>query len=432
MQKLLGKKKRKQKVDQISEKNIIKSSLNENVSTAIDYSNLPRFRWYGYKEGFSPSLVSEAINRIGMDENDYILDPFNGNGTVTLTASINNIKSIGIEVNPFVSFMSKVKLENFSHKIFSENIDKVLSATTSNKKSSLENYSTFSEKTGKDKWLFNSPILRAFEAGWQSVESLPQVGKEIFQLSLIGAAMDNCNATKDGKCLKYRSNWKNRKFDKNDFNESLSKRLEVIKEDLRESLMPQKSKIINGDARMLIKTIPEGYKLCITSPPYLNSFDYTDIYRPELFLGKFIRTSEELRKLRYKTIRSHVEITLPTPTHNAFGEIYRSIHKEISDSELIWSNQIPIMIQSYFEDMENILSNLLLKAKSGGELWLVVANSVYVGVEIPVDLILAEIGTRQGWKLARIEVLRNIYRRKTKYSGNINKIRESLIVFRKE
>ena len=25
------------------------------------------------------------------------------------------------------------------------------------------------------------------------------------------------------------------------------------------------------------------FKLCVTSPPYLNSFDYTDVYRPELF-----------------------------------------------------------------------------------------------------------------------------------------------------
>ena len=62
---------------------------------------------------------------------------------------------------------------------------------------------------------------------------------------------------------------------------------------------------------------------------------------------------------------------------------------------------------------------------------MVVANSVYVGVEIPVDLILAEIGTKNNWHLKRIEVLRYINRRKTKFSGNIDKIRESLIVFRK-
>ncbi|KAA6324851.1 hypothetical protein EZS27_025871, partial [termite gut metagenome] len=156
------------------------------------------------------------------------------------------------------------------------------------------------------------------------------------------------------------------------------------------------------------------------------------IYRPELFLGKFVNTPQELKELRFKTIRSHVEIALPKPIHNEFGEIYHSIYQKINNSERNWSKQIPVMIQSYFEDMQDILCSLLYKAKKGGELWLVVANSVYVGTEIPVDLILTEIGTKNGWKLKRIEVLRYIYRRKTKYCGDINKVRESLIVLRKD
>jgi DNA modification methylase len=111
----------------INENCIIESSYGKDISNAIDYHSLPRFRWYGYKEGFSPQLVEEAIQKVGVGEDYYILDPFNGNGTVTLTASMNNIKSIGVEVNPFVTFMTRTKLENFSSKDFSEDINKVLS-----------------------------------------------------------------------------------------------------------------------------------------------------------------------------------------------------------------------------------------------------------------------------------------------------------------
>jgi DNA modification methylase len=415
----------------INENYIVESNYSKNVSNAVDYHFLPRFRWYSYKEGFSPHLVEEAISKVGIEKDDYILDPFNGNGTVTLTASINNIKSIGIEVNPFVAFMSNTKLENLSCKEFSDGIDKILSKSLKGITSPLNLFSTFSEHSGKNKWLFNSDVLNAFEGAWQSLKTFSKSKKNIYQLSLIGAAMDNCNAVKDGKCLKYRNNWQNRCFDKNSFLESLEERLKQNAEDLQKSVIVQKAKIINGDARQIIQTIPDKYKLCITSPPYLNSFDYTDIYRPELFLGKFITSQQELKSLRFKTIRSHVEINFPKPTQNKFGEIYHSVHQKISKSGSIWSNQIPFMIQGYFEDMQNVLSNLLNKAKKGGELWLIVANSIYVETEIPVDLILAEIGTRNNWKLKRIEVLRYIYRRKTKYSGNINKLRESLIVFQK-
>ncbi|BES59834.1 DNA methyltransferase [Dysgonomonas capnocytophagoides] len=414
----------------INEKILVESnSSGKNISNAIDYNLMPRFRWYGYKEGFSPSLVEEAISKVGIDKDDYILDPFNGNGTVTLTASMNSIRSIGIEVNPFVAFMSQAKLENFNSAKFSKGIDRILTLANEGKRSPISRYSTFSEKTGKDKWLFNSNILNSFEGGWQALAGLPRAQKKILQLSLIGAAMDNCNAVKDGKCLKYRKNWREREFGSDSFLKSLEDRLRRNKEDLNELIIPTKAFIINNDSRKAIKSISDKYKLCVTSPPYLNSFDYTDIYRPELFLGKFIKTSQELKNLRYQTIRSHVEIILPKPTINTFGEIYHSVHKRISNSDCIWSKQIPTMIQSYFEDMQNVLIDLLSKAKENAQLWLVVANSVYVGIEIPVDLILAEIGTRNGWKLNRIEVLRYINRRKTKYSGNIDKIRESLIVF---
>lgn len=414
----------------ITESIITEGDLCNNASNAIDYNFLPRFRWYNYKEGFSPSFVEEAIKKVGIGKSDYILDPFNGNGTVTLTASINNIKSIGIEVNPFVAFMSQVKMENFPSNEFAKDIDSILVSAHKGKTSNLLSYSTFSENSGKKKWLFNSEVLNSFEGAWQSLNDFPLAKKNIIKLSLIGAAMDNCNAIKDGKCLKYRSNWQNRNFNSDSFINSLKERLKRNTTDLNSPVLQQAS-IITGDSRSAIKSIKNKFKLCLTSPPYLNSFDYTDIYRPELFLGKFINSSAELRNLRYKTIRSHVVIEQTKSINNQFGEIYNTVYKKINNDENIWSNQIPVMIQSYFEDMQNVFFNLLVKAKKGGELWLIVANSVYVEVEIPVDLILAEIGTRKGWKLKRIEVLRYINRRKTKYCGDINKLRESLIVFYK-
>lgn len=415
----------------ISEQLLTESSIDKKVSNAISYHLLPRFRWYGYKEGFSPELVEEAIAVVGVEKEDYILDPFNGSGTVTLTAAVKGISAVGIEVNPFAAFMASAKMENCSVNEFWEGFDMVVCHAQKGKESSLNGFSTFSEQGGNRKWLFNSGVLNSFEGSWQSALNFSESKRKVYQLSMIAAAMDNCNATKDGKCLKYRRNWESRGFNKTTYIESLEDRLLRCKEDMDVSKVLKKAVIINADARNVIKTLPRRYKLCVTSPPYLNSFDYTDIYRPELFLGKFISTNKELKELRYNTIRSHVEIVLPKPHVDSFGEIYHSVYNQIYNAGSIWSKQIPTMIQSYFEDMEKVLIDLFAKAKKGGELWMVVANSVYVGVEIPVDLILAEIGTKNNWHLKRIEVLRYINRRKTKFSGSIDKIRESLIVFRK-
>jgi DNA modification methylase len=73
---------------------------------------LPRHRWYYYKEGFSPDIVEKAIELSKKKKNDIILDPFNGSGTTTLTSALKGYKSFGIEVNPFTSFLSRVKIQN--------------------------------------------------------------------------------------------------------------------------------------------------------------------------------------------------------------------------------------------------------------------------------------------------------------------------------
>jgi hypothetical protein len=226
----------------ITENILVESNLSKNASNAIDYHSLPRFRWYGYKEGFSPKLVEEAIEKVGIGKNDYVLDPFNGNGTVTLTASMNNIQSIGIEVNPFVAFMSNTKLENHSDKDFASDIDYILSKAYKGTFSPLCQFSTFSEKTGKNKWLFNSEVLNSFEGGWQALKKFSEPKRKIVQLSLIGAAMDNCNAVKDGKCLKYRSNWQNRDFCKNSFLKSLEERLKKMQKIYKSQILQGKQK----------------------------------------------------------------------------------------------------------------------------------------------------------------------------------------------
>jgi len=254
----------------------------------------------------------------------------------------------------------------------------------------------------------------------------------ILRLALISSAMQNCNGKRDGKCLRYRPNWESNGYDKTRFLDSLADNIRIIKEDLESKPLLVKSKIINGDARSFFnsKDAPKKFKLCITSPPYLNTFDYTDIYRPELFLGKFINSSEELYNLRLQTVRSHIQAKWKSPTITDFGLLYAQAFKHVIEhkGELMHKN-IPIMIQAYFEDMYNILVDLKSKADSNAQIWLVVSNSAYANMEIPVDLIIGDIGSKAGWYLKEIGVLRNIKRRKTKHSPDINTLRESVIIF---
>lgn len=404
----------------------------KNVSTAGDTINVSRHRWYYYKEGFSPSLVESAIDTLGLSSSDVIIDPFNGSGTVTLTAAMKGIKSYGFEVNPFTAFIAKTKVKSANLTAFDNICEDVLSGVKRQKKSPLLTFSTFSEYSNKSKWLFNADVLNSFEGGISKLNKVDDSNiQDILKLALIGSTMDNSNARRDGKCLRYKNHWSELNFDKTSFTKALEKRLLSIRQDLTNEENLIDPKIVCGDSRSIIeKELTEKFTLCITSPPYLNTFDYTDIYRPELFLGQFVNSMSELYNLRLTTVRSHVQAKWDKPNQSNFGTLYDvALNEIIKRRENLMHKEIPVMIQAYFEDMQNILSSLRHKANSNAELWLVVSTSAYAGIEIPVDMIIGEIGNKAGWYLKDIGVLRYLKKRKSKYSDEINQLRESVVIF---
>jgi hypothetical protein len=103
--------------------------------------------------------------------------------------------------------------------------------------------------------------------------------------------------------------------------------------------------------------------------------------------------------------------------------------KHINDNkENLMHKNIPMMIQAYFEDMLNILQLLKAKAAKEAQVWFVVSNSAYAGLEVPVDLIIGDIATKAGWYLKEIGVLRYVKKRKTKFSPEVKELRESVII----
>ena len=204
-------------------------------------------------------------------------------------------------------------------------------------------------------------------------------------------------------------NWQDHEASASQFRERFKARSEAIADDLiAEPLVGRPSSVTEGDARRLIcAPTNERFRLCVTSPPYLNSFDYSDVYRPELFIGGFVDTNKTLMKVRLKTVRSHIQANWKSPHNDEFGSLYANCISNIRErSDELWNPRIPEMIQAYFEDMEKILRGLRQRSANNGSVWLVVSTSAYGGIEVPVDLILAEIGQRVGWFLREVGVLR--------------------------
>ena len=381
---------------------------------AIGAAALPRHRWYFVKEAFSPEVVERAIEDSGVGPDDIVLDPFVGSGTVPLCCSAAKVHAIGVEVNPFLAAVARAKLQRTRPQTVLRYTPIASGGLVNGRTSPFESFSTFSEREGASKWLFNRKVLRAFEGGWRATRGVYPPVRDLLRLGLIGAAMDVCNASKDGKCLRYRRDWPALAFDDVSFAHAFETRVDEIVEDLQNvPLKKTNTNIVTADARHDMQQLMgfRRFKLCVTSPPYLNSFDYTDVYRPELFLGRFVKSMAELRELRLRTIRSHTQVKWEDPKEDEFGPHFTPVLEEIRDQrESLWNRRIPKMIRAYFEDMRLILRQLKELAEDEASVWIVVSTSAYAGVEIPVDLIVADIACREGWFLREVSVMRYLRR----------------------
>lgn len=409
----------------------LKDGGHSNYESTIE---LPRHRWYYYKEGFAPSLVKAAIEQARVQPDDLVIDPFNGSGTTTVTASTLGYQSWGIEVNPFTAFLANTKCLDADNSKLQAAGDIVLKGCETGAVSSLKGFSTFSAKEGLEKWLFEDEVLDAFEGGWQTLSKIRDNSlQDLIKLVLVSAAMKNCNATRDGKCLRYRKSWESYGFNRATFLASYQLLLKTVIDDISSSPVRAAVEISGGDCRKILARPHEGkFKLCITSPPYLNTFDYTDIYRPELFLGKFVDSKQGLRDLRFETVRSHVQVSWKSPTQLDFGALFAESLAYLQENDAaLMDRRIPLMVQAYFEDMRNVIRQLFQHADAHAQLWLVVSNSAYANREVPVDLILADIGSKVGWSLVEVGVMRNIRKRRTIHSPDVDELRESVVIFSK-
>lgn len=410
------------------------------LTNAVDNELLPRHRWYPIKEGFSAKLISESLDELDATQRKAALaiEPFSGSGTAPVECARLGVDCLAFEVNPFLAFVARTKLRQANPVRVRLGREQVMKGLKRSPISPLEGVSTFCESRGKEKWLFNRSVLRAFTGGWNAVARCNPNHRSFYRLALVRAAMDNCNAYPEGKCLRYKRLTSYACFDEQHMMARFEHYCKMIEEDLEKTPFNRclcRVECVDS-TRMAGFEKRRRFNFCVTSPPYLNSFDYSDVYRPELFLAGHVANNDQLMRIRLRTVRSHLQANWNRPVKESFGSLYSKVIKELhARKEGLWNRRIPEMVQAYFEDMERLLSALSKRATANALLKIVVSTSAYGGVVIPVDFILAEIAETTGWQLKDVLVVRRLRSsaQNWKHQETGNKapaLRESVVILR--
>jgi hypothetical protein len=78
----------------------------------IGHSNQYLTHWfYPYKGKFHGQMIKALLNFAGVESSQIVLDPFVGSGTTLVEAATLGIPSIGMEINPALCIVSKIKTD---------------------------------------------------------------------------------------------------------------------------------------------------------------------------------------------------------------------------------------------------------------------------------------------------------------------------------
>lgn len=390
--------------------------------------------WHRFKEAFPPELIARAVG-----ESDIIvercLDPFGGSGTTALACQMLGISSQTIEINPFLADVIRSKLHHYEVDQLIGDLAAVRRQARLKSVDPLAHFAhvppSFIEKAESTRWIFDSGVATRLASILEAVSRLTDTAnRQFFKVILGGMLTEVSNVVVSGKGRRYRQGWQARSVADDAIDSLFAQRCEqAILDVSRFAQRPRVQSIVkHGDSRNA--RIGGHFGLSVFSPPYPNSFDYTDVYNLELWMLGYLQAPSDNRELRDRTLTSHVQLLRSYDKPPSGSQLLTSTYAElVAIREQLWSVWLPDMVGAYFSDLERVIARIWDHLLPAAQCWIVVGDSQYGEVHIPVAKIIEELADANNWSVLRIEPIRHM--RSSPQQGWKANLSETLVVLRR-
>jgi len=372
-------------------------------------------RWYDYLEDFPFSLLEDSIKKYNLKKGNIALDPFCGSGTTLVSSNLFGLNAIGIDANPLMCLVSKVKTTWDINTDELRRIFKDIAGEFIGLSSDIDNYS------------FNNDFLSIMPKRelnqWMSLRMQKEVSlmkdliseiqnekiRDLFTVMLGKSAFDASYVSLCPGTTFYPHRQKEPFFD------VFCKKIIQVYNDLKTIQRFDSygsTKIFNESALTASSFIEENsVDFIITSPPYPNDLEYTRQTRLELYLLGFVRNMDDVQKLKKTMVKGSTKLIYKDDSFGEYISNFESIQKvadqvKIALSDKNWGFDYPRMIREYFGGMYVCLKELYKILKNGCYNLQVVGDQTYKNIVIPVGKIFVEMAKDIGYSDAHIELFR--------------------------
>lgn len=384
-------------------------------STFIDNMQRPVHRWFRYSAGYSGEWVESLLRARRHLGGTVLLDPFCGSGTTLLAADSAGEPSIGVEAHPFVFRVAKAKLAWHSDPLRLEKHASALLDGAERGEARLEVYPSLIRTCYPDRVLSTLDVLRR---SWLQMDD----GGPESQLTWLAltSILRSCSpvGTANMELIQPRKT-------KKTIVEPLAAFRNAVRQfvgDMRamQAIASPRSILLSGDARVLNGIEDHSVDLVITSPPYVNNFDYADAVRLEMSFWGDVASWKDL----HETVRRHLVVScaqhataekiepeklLLRPEVEPIRDELTRVFLDLSKVRLEKGGRkhYHSMVVGYFVDLAQVLRALKRVCRPGAVVCLVIGDSAPYGVYVPVHEWLGSLARFVGFEVRDFEKLRD-------------------------
>jgi hypothetical protein len=410
--------------------------------------------WYRFVLSFPAHLVRTYVDRFALNRGKTVLDPFCGTGTTLVECKKHGIPSHGIDPNPMAAFASRTKVA------WDISADDLIIHASRIARLTLRKF----EQEG----IQDEGGLPLFETSRRAAPNLRTVSPELDKLLLTDSIsplplhktlllLETLQENKDEKLTAH----EHLALAKNLVNEISNlhfgpeigvgsikpdaavvgpwlRAVKSIASDLK--LLKQNANtpatVHQADARDLVTLLPPGsVDAIITSPPYPNEKDYTRTTRLESVLLGFIKSKDDLRRLKQNLVRSNTRSVYKSDTDDRVVENHDEIQRI---AEAIEARRIELgktsgferlyarVTKLYFGGMLRHLMDLRPVLRPGAQLAYVVGDQAsYLRIMIRTGQLLAELAKSAGYEVVGIDLFRTRLATATR-----DQLREEVVILR--
>ena len=298
--------------------------------------------YYPYKAKFHPQMIKALINWMGLGRGQTLLDPFAGSGTALIEAKLIGVNGVGLDIDPFCIFMSRVKTDLLDMK--AEELEVVDLRSAFKHFKALESESS---QVGLKKFVEANDKLRS------PFRDVDERVHDFYLLSYLYALSDHTYIKRDM--------WEAFRGNIGLIMKSISEFCQ-LKQQL--DLEMGRVSLTHGDARFLVREGlgKDSVDGIITSPPYSIAVDYV---------------ANDLHAFKYLGIEPD----------------------ELQDKLIGLKGKHEERVSIYLEDMELAFSSMFDVLKSKSSCAVIIGDVTFEGKKLPLTQRFIEIATGAGFNL---------------------------------